>query len=81
MAQIDVTVDPSGGAYLALAPREHAEIRTSVELDGLDEADELAALQSLVLHFDHFGRLSAIEVTGGADSVLPPALIDAATGG
>ncbi len=76
MAQIDVTVDESGGAYLALAPREHAEIRTSVELDGLDEADELAALQSLVLHFDHFGRLAALEVTGGAESVLPPALLD-----
>jgi hypothetical protein len=33
-----------------------------------------------VLHFDHFGRLSAIEVTGGADSVLPPALLDDAEG-
>jgi len=80
MAQIDVTVDGAGGAYVALAPREHAEIRTSVELDGLDEADELAALESLVLHFDHFGRLAAIEVTGGADSVLPPALLDGAEG-
>ncbi len=80
MAQIDVTVDQAGGAYVALAPREHAEIRTSVELDGLDEANELAALESLVLHFDHFGRLAAIEVTGGADSVLPPALLDGADG-
>ena len=78
MAHIDVTVDEGGGAYLALAPREQAEIRTSVALDGLDEADELVALESLVLHFDHFGRLAAIEITGGAHSVLPPALLDGA---
>ena len=76
MAHIDVTLDETGAAYVALAPRERAEIRTSVALDGLDEADELAALQSLVLHFDHFGRLAALEVTGGAESVLPPALLD-----
>jgi hypothetical protein len=29
-----------------------------------------------VLHFDFYGRLTAIEVTGGAASALPPGLID-----
>jgi hypothetical protein len=29
-----------------------------------------------VLHFDFYGRLTAIEVTGAATSALPPGLID-----
>ena len=31
-----------------------------------------------MLHFDFYGRLTAIEVTGAVGSVLPPALIEQA---
>ena len=47
-------------------------------LDELEDAARIPALESIVLHFDFYGRLAGIEVTGSADSVLPPALLDAA---
>ena len=47
-------------------------------LDELDDADRVPALGSIVLHFDFYGRLAAVEVTESAASVLPPALLDAA---
>ena len=78
MAEIHLTVDESGGAYLDLAGRSGGEIRDSVALDELEDADGVAALGSLVLHFDFYGRLAGIEVTGSAASVLPPSLLDAA---
>jgi hypothetical protein len=49
-----------------------------VECSALDEADQIPALDSLILHFDHYGRLTAIEAAGSAGSVLPPPLLDAA---
>ena len=68
-------MDDSGGAYISLAA---GEVRDSVQLDELEDAGRIAALESLVLHFDFYGRLIGIEVTSSADSALPPALIDQA---
>jgi hypothetical protein len=62
-----------GRAYLKLGD---GEVRDSVVLGEHDQADRIPALDSLVLHFDFYGRLTAIEVTGGAASVLPPRLVD-----
>jgi len=75
MAEISVTVNASGGAYISLA---EGEVRDSVQLDELEDAGRLAALESLVLHFDFYGRLIGVEVTSGADSALPPGLLDQA---
>ncbi len=75
MAEIPVTIAPGGRAYLTLGD---AEIRDSVDLSEHVEADRIPTLDSLVLHFDHYGRLTAIEVTSAAGSVLPPALLDSA---
>ena len=76
MAEIRTTVDAGGRAYIDLAAG--GEIRDSVALDELEAADSVPALGSIVLHFDFYGRLARIEVTGSADSVLPPALLEAA---
>jgi hypothetical protein len=73
---IRATLDASGRAYIDLGAG--GETRDSVALDELEDADRIPALSSIVLHFDFYGRLAAIEVTGSADSVLPPALYDAA---
>ena len=75
-AEITVTLDDAGGAYIALAPASAGAVRESVELDGLDAAQGIAALGSLALDFDHYGRLVGIEVSGSAASVLPPELLD-----
>ena len=37
-------------------------------------------LQSIVLDFDHYGRLIGIDVINSAAAVLPPALLEAAVG-
>jgi hypothetical protein len=74
MAGIRVTAGEAGDAWIDLG--SGAEIRDSVALDALEEADRIAALESIVLHFDHYGRLAALEVTGAAGSVLPPALLE-----
>jgi hypothetical protein len=76
--EIAMTVDGAGRAYLDLAAGSGGEIRHAVALDDLAD-DRVPALGSIVLHFDYFGRLAGIEVTASADSVLPPALVDAAT--
>jgi hypothetical protein len=78
VAEIHVTADESGGAYIDLATGTGGEIRDSVALDEIDEAQQVPSLGSIVLHFDFYGRLAAIEVTGSASSVLPPVLLDAA---
>jgi hypothetical protein len=78
MAEIRTTVDGAGRAYIDLAAESGGEIRDSVALDEIEEADRVPALGSLVLHFDFYGRLARIEVTDSAASVLPPALLDAA---
>ena len=75
MADIEITSIPGGKAYLKFGD---AEVRDSVDLSEHEEADRIPALDSLVLHFDFYGRLTAIEVTGSVTSVLPPALVDAA---
>jgi hypothetical protein len=72
MPEISVTTSPDGHAYVTLGD---GEVRDSVELSEHDEADRIPTLDSLVLHFDFYGRLTAIEVTGAAASVLPPALL------
>ena len=69
-------MNASGGAYISLA---EGEVRDSVGLDELEDADRIVALESMVLHFDFYGRLIGIEVTSGASSALPPGLIDQAT--
>ena len=51
---------------------------TPSQLDELEDAGRIAALESLVLHFDFYGRLIGIEVTSSASSALPPGLIDQA---
>jgi hypothetical protein len=78
MAEITVSAGEDGSAYVDLAAGTGGEIRDSVGLDALEEADQIPALDSIVLHFDHYGRLAALEVTSAAGSVLPPALLDAA---
>ena len=70
------TVDADGRAVLDLAGG--GEIRDSIALDELEAAERVPALGSLVLHFDFYGRLAQIEVTDSAESVLPPALLEAA---
>jgi hypothetical protein len=70
---IDVEIRDGGHAYVKLGD---AEVRDSVELSEHDEADRIPTLDSLTLHFDFYGRLTAIEITGAVGSVLPPALID-----
>ena len=72
------TVDPDGRAFLDLAGAGGGEIRDSIALDELEAAERVPALGSLILHFDFYGRLARIEVTDSAESVLPPALLDAA---
>jgi hypothetical protein len=71
MAEIKVTVQDDGRAIVDLAGEAGGEIRDSVALDEL--AEDVPALESIVLHFDFYGRLARIEI---ADSALPPALFD-----
>ena len=70
-----ITRDAAGGAYIRLA---EGEVRDSVQLDELEDAGRIVALESMVLHFDFYGRLIGIEVTSSADSALPPSLLDQA---
>jgi hypothetical protein len=78
-SRVQVTVDEDGGAYVRLGAG--GEVRHSVALDALEEADTIPALAALVLDFDFYGRLVGIAVTDAAASVLPPALLDDATAG
>jgi uncharacterized protein YuzE len=75
MAEIKITRDDGGQAYVSLSS---AEIRDSVALDGLEQADTIPSLGAIVLDFDHYGRLAGIKVVAAADSVLPPELLDEA---
>jgi hypothetical protein len=81
MPEIAMTVDDAGRAYIDLAAGSGGEIRNSVALDELEDAERIPALAALVLHFDFYGRLAGIEVTDAAASALPPALLDAASAG
>ena len=51
VAEIAVTVKASGEAYVALVVGIAPEVRDSVALDALDAADEIPALDGLVLDF------------------------------
>jgi hypothetical protein len=77
VAEIAVAVEPTGEAYVALVVGTPPEVRDSVALDALEEADAIPALEGLVLDFDHYGRLVGIRVTGAAHSVLSPSLLEA----
>jgi uncharacterized protein YuzE len=79
MAEIAVTTDTNGGAYVTLAGGDNPPaVRDSVPLDLHEAADTIPALDSLVLDFDHYGRLVGLRVTAAAESVLAPSLLDAA---
>jgi hypothetical protein len=69
---MDVTRTDDGGAIVRLSD---GEIRDSVALDELEDAGRIAALESLVLHFDFYGRLIAVEATSAADSAFPPGVL------
>ena len=72
---IRLNVEDNGRAVIDLG--SEGEIRESVEVGDLDGP---AALGSIVLHFDFYGRLAQIEITDSADSVLPPALLESPPG-
>ena len=78
MAEIVVTVDGDGGAYVALVTGMAPEVRDSVALGEHADADRIPALDALVLDFDYYGRLAGIRVEGAAESVLAPSLLEAA---
>lgn len=81
MPDIAVTLNEAGEAYVALVTGRPPEVRHSVALDALEEADTIPALEGLVLDFDHYGRLVGLRVTAAADSVLAPSLLEAAESG
>jgi hypothetical protein len=81
MAEITVTLEASGEAYVALVVGGLPEVRDSVALDGLEEAGTIPALDGLVLDFDHYGRLVGLRITGSVDSVLAPSLLESAERG
>jgi hypothetical protein len=71
---IQTTVEESGRAYIDLGAE--GAVRDSVALGDHEAVEQVPALESIVLHFDFYGRLAAIEVTDSAASVLPPALLE-----
>jgi len=65
-------------AYVSLVVGAPPEVRDSVALGEHEAADEIPALDGIVLDFDHYGRLVGLRVTDSADSILSPSLIEAA---
>jgi hypothetical protein len=78
MAEISVTVTAPGEAYVTLVVGPAPEVRASVALDELEAAGAIPALDGLVLDFDLYGRLVGLRITGAADSILAPSLLEAA---
>jgi hypothetical protein len=78
VAEIAVTVEPSGEAYVALVVGRAPEVRHSVALDDLEAVDTIPALGGLVLDFDYYGRVVGLRVTGAAHAILAPSLLDSA---
>jgi hypothetical protein len=78
MAEITVALEASGEAYVALVVGASPEVRDSVALDALEEADTIPALDGLVLDFDHYGRLVGLRITRSAESILAPSLLESA---
>lgn len=81
MVEIAVTLTDDGGVYVHLMPGDASIVRESIALDELEAADRVPTLDALTLDLDHYGRLVGIRVAGSPDSVLPPALLDAARTG
>ena len=81
MPKITVTVTGPGEAYVALVVGPAPEIRDSIPLDELEGAGAIPALEGIVLDFDHYRRLVGLRITGAADSILAPSLLDAAQRG
>ena len=81
MAEIAVTVQASGEAYVSLVVGSAPEVRDSVALDVLEAADAIPALDGIVLDFDHYGRVVGLRITGAADSILAPSLLEVAVPG
>ncbi|MGZ4193713.1 MAG: hypothetical protein ACXVRW_14770, partial [Solirubrobacteraceae bacterium] len=81
MANIEVRVTSSDQAYVALVVGRGPEVRDSVALGALDEADSIPALDALVLDFDHYGRMVGLRITRAAHSILAPSLLEAAQRG
>jgi predicted enzyme related to lactoylglutathione lyase len=81
MAEIAVTVQASGEAYVTLVVGTAPEVRDSVALDALEAADAIPALDGLVLDFDHYGRVVGLRITGAVDSILAPSLLEGAVPG
>jgi uncharacterized protein YuzE len=79
--EITVMLEESGEAYVALVVGAPPEVRDSIALDTLDAADAIPALDNLVLDFDHYGRVVGLRITGAADSILAPSLLQAAQQG
>jgi hypothetical protein len=75
-APVTVTVLASGAAYVALGAGPAPEVKYSVALDALQDADTIPALEAIVLDFDHYRRLVGIRVESSVDSVLPPSLLE-----
>jgi hypothetical protein len=73
MAEIKLTLDDAGRAYLSLSG---GEIRHSVALESLEEAEVVPALGAIVLDFDYYGRLAGIEILNSAEGALPQELLD-----
>jgi hypothetical protein len=79
--EIAVRLEASGEAYVVLVVGSPPEVRDSVALDALEAADAIPALDNLVLDFDHYGRVVGLRITGAADSILAPSLLQAAERG
>ena len=73
---IRTTVDESGRAYIDLGA--DGAVRDSVALGDHEAVEQVPALESIVLHFDFYGRLAGVEVVDSAETVLPPALLERA---
>ena len=78
MAEITVTAEASGEAYVTLVVGDPPEVRESVALDELEAAGEIPALDRIVLDFDFYGRLVGLRITGSVESILAPSLLEAA---
>ena len=80
MADIEVTVEASGAAYISLVVGDPPEVRESVPLDALEEAGALPALENIALDFDFYGRLIGLRITNSVDTILVPSMREAAEG-
>ena len=78
MSIFRVTQDSeSGYGYVYLADIPAGGVKSSVQLGG-ENPNDPDTLSSLVLDFDHEGRLVGIEVLGHAERVLRPELLERA---